>query len=164
MIVAFTGHRPDKLGGYNLPNDTYNLVCQKIESALKELKPEKVIVGMALGVDQWAAHIAVKLGIPFIAAVPFIGQEGVWPAQSKTIYKILLAKASEIVIVSEGGYSAQKLQIRNEWMVNQLLNPEDRLIAIWDGTKGGTGNCVEYATNAGKEIYRINPSLTNEKS
>ena len=47
MIVAFTGHRPQKLGGYKLPNPTYIKVCQEIESTLKELKPEKVISGMA---------------------------------------------------------------------------------------------------------------------
>ncbi len=156
MIVAFTGHRPDKLGGYDLPNPTYISVCQKIEAALKELKPEKVISGMALGIDQWAAHIATKLGIPFIAAVPFIGQDGKWPTQSRKIYKILLAKASETVVVSEGAYSAAKLQIRNEWMVYQL-GQDDKLIAVWDGTKGGTGNCVAYAESKKKTIYRIVP-------
>lgn len=153
MIVAFTGHRPDKLGGYTLPNPTYTKICQAIEKKLVELKPEKVISGMALGVDQWAAHIATKLNIPFLAAVPFAGQEGVWPAQSKKIYKFLLEKAAEVVIVCEGGYSAAKLQKRNEWMVNHC----DLLIAIWDGTQGGTGNCVEYAKGQGKEIFRINP-------
>lgn len=50
MIVAFTGHRPDKLGGYKLPNPTYVKVCQQIETKLVELKPEKIISGMALGV------------------------------------------------------------------------------------------------------------------
>ena len=160
MIVAFTGHRPDKLPnketGYIIPNPTYIHVCQKIETALKELKPEKVISGMALGVDQWAANIAVKLGIPFVAAVPFLGQEGKWPQASQRIYKILLAKASEIVIVCEEGYAAYKLQKRNEWMVDH----SDKLIAVWNGSKGGTGNCVDYATKVGKEIYRINPTLT----
>ena len=30
---------------------------------------------MALGTDQWAAKIALELSIPYIAAVPFRGQE-----------------------------------------------------------------------------------------
>lgn len=157
MIVAFTGHRPDKLGGYVLPNPTYKSICAKIETALKELKPEKVISGMALGIDQWAANIAFKLGIPFLAAVPFIGQDGKWPLESRRIYKILLARATETVIVSEGAYAAAKLQVRNEWMVDQLQNPDDVLIACWDGSKGGTGNCVAYAEKQKKMIYRIVP-------
>lgn len=153
MIVAFTGHRPDKLGGYKLPNDTYIRVCQKIDAALKELKPEKVITGMALGVDQWAASIAHKLGIPFLAAIPFEGQEKAWPEASQKTYRLLRKLADEEVIVSQGGYSADKMQVRNIWMVDNCT----KLIAVWDGTKGGTGNCVEYAKSVNREIYYIDP-------
>jgi uncharacterized phage-like protein YoqJ len=153
MIVAFTGHRPDKLGGYKLPNPTYIKVCQEIESTLKELKPEKVISGMALGVDQWAAFIAHKLKIPFIAAVPFINQESKWPTASQETYQKLIKLAEETVIVCEGAYSAAKMQIRNEWMVDHC----DQLIAVWDGTPGGTGNCVTYAKSKNKSIIYIDP-------
>lgn len=153
MIVSFTGHRPDKLGGYKLPNPTYISVCQKIEAALKELKPEKCISGMALGIDSWAANICIKLGIPFIAAIPFIGQEAIWPEASQKTYRLLLSKAENQHIVSEGGYSAHKLQIRNEWMVDQC----DLLLAVWDQTPGGTANCVKYAQSKNKEINYINP-------
>lgn len=153
MIAAFTGHRPDKLGGYKLPNPTYLYVCQELDKALRQLDPKQVITGMALGVDQWAAHIAYKLGIPFIAAVPFEGQEKAWPAPSQKAFHHLLKLACEKVIVSPGGYSSAKMQIRNEWMVDHC----DILIAVWDGSKGGTGNCVQYAQSIGKQIYRIDP-------
>lgn len=155
MIVAFTGHRPDKLGGYKLPNPTYLHVCQQIDKALQEMKPEKVISGMALGVDQWAAHIAYKLKIPFLAAVPFEGQEKAWPKISQVTYHLLMRMASERHIVCDGGYAAYKMQVRNEWMVDHC----DLLIAVWDGTPGGTGNCVEYAKSKNKEIFYINPRL-----
>jgi uncharacterized phage-like protein YoqJ len=109
---------------------------------------------MALGVDQWAASIAIKLGIPFVAAVPFLGQEGMWPNKSKKIYKFLLDKAGEIVIVNEGGFTAKKLQLRNEWMVDNC----DVLIAVYNGDeKGGTANCVRYAKEKKKEIVFITP-------
>jgi uncharacterized phage-like protein YoqJ len=153
MIVAFTGHRPEKLGGYKLPNPIYIKVCQQIESTLKELNPEKVISGMALGVDQWAAFISYKLKIPFIAAIPFINQESKWPTFSQETYNKLIKLASEKVIVSDGEYSANKMQIRNEWMVDRC----DQLIAIWDGSSGGTGNCVNYAKSKNKSIIYIDP-------
>jgi len=153
MIVAFTGHRPDKLGGYKLPNPTYLYVCQEIDKALRELKPEKVISGMALGVDQWAANIAHKLGIPFVAAVPFEGQESAWPQASQKTYRSLIKLATERVVVNEGGYAAWKMQTRNEWMVDRC----DQLIAVWDGSPGGTGNCVNYARSKAKEIFYIDP-------
>ncbi len=156
MIAAFTGHRPDKLGGYNVPNPIYIHVCQQIEKALKELKPDKIISGMALGVDQWAAYIAHKLEIPFIAAIPFAGQESAWPQRSQTTYRHLLKLASEQVIVSPGKYNRQKMQIRNEWMCDRC----DKLIAVYNGdTSGGTFNCVQYAIGAGKDIYYIDPKL-----
>lgn len=159
MIVAFTGHRPDKLPnketGYKLPNPTYIHVCQEIERVLLEVKPDKAISGMALGVDSWAANICRKLNIPYIAAVPFEGQEKAWPESSQKTYRSLLGKASEKVIVCEGAYAAYKMQARNQWMVDHC----DILIAIWDGTLGGTANCVNYAKSKGKKIIFINPRL-----
>ena len=155
MIVAFTAHRPDKLGGYNLPNPTYLHVCREIDKILRQLKPEKVISGMALGGDQWAANIAFKLKIPVLAAVPFDGQEKKWPEKSQSIYRKLLSKASEIVVISPPGFTVGKMQRRNKWMVDQC----DILIAIWDGSAGGTKNCVEYARTVKKpeEIIFIDP-------
>lgn len=162
MIIACTGHRPDKLPnketGYKLLNPTYNYVCQQIEKTLLELKPEKCISGMALGCDMWFAHIAYKLKIPFIAAIPFEGQETAWPKASQDTYHRLLKLASEKVIVSPGKYEPSKMQIRNCWMVDRC----DKLIAIFKSTEtsGGTFNCIQYAKKTGKEIILINPDLT----
>ncbi|MFA6609079.1 MAG: SLOG family protein [Candidatus Paceibacterota bacterium] len=154
MIIAFAGHRPNKLGGYNLPNPTYIHVCQQIDKLLREFKPEKVISGMALGVDQWAVNIAIKLKIPFIAAIPFKGQEKKWPESSQAIYHKLLSKAYDVVFVSKPGFSSEKMQARNIWMVDQC----DLLIGIYDGSISGTGNCIDYAKSVGKEIVIINPN------
>lgn len=157
MIVAFTGHRPDKLGGYILPNPTYNYVCQEIEKNLKLLKIEKTISGMALGADQWGAFISHRLGIPFIAAIPFEGQEKKWPSKSQKLYHKLISLAAEVVIVSPGGYAIEKMQIRNQFMVDLC----DKLLAIYNGDKtGGTANCINYGKSINKEIIIIDPSLT----
>ena len=45
------------------------------------------------------------------------------------------------------------MQKRNEYMVDLA----DRVIVVWDGSKGGTANCVKYAENVGKKIIRIEP-------
>jgi uncharacterized phage-like protein YoqJ len=155
MILGITGHRPNKLGGYKVPNPTYIRVCRKIEQNFKQLNPEKIISGMALGVDQWAAYIAIKMRIPFVAAVPFEGQEIAWPSGSQELYHKVLAKASEIVIVSSGGYKSSKLQTRNKWIVDY----SDKLLAVWDGTEGGTGNCISYAKSVKREIIYIDPRV-----
>lgn len=158
-ILAGTGHRPPKLGGYKLPNPIYIKVCQQTEKILLEEKPDKVISGMALGFDLWLAHVAIKLGIPVLAAVPFDGQESAWPQSSQQLYNALLKKASEIIIVSEGGYSASKMQVRNEFMVDKC----DLVLACYNGDQtGGTANCIAYAKNKNKPIIYIDPTLTTK--
>lgn len=147
-LIAFTGHRPDKLGGYSW-SPIQELVCRAIRWKLTKLKPRGIISGMALGVDQWAAQIAVELGIPFAAYVPFEGQESVWPPESQAAYRFLLSKAERTCICSLGGYSAKKMQWRNIAMVDD----SDLLFAVWDGSDGGTANCVKYAWEISKQKY-----------
>ena len=161
MIVAFTGHRPPKLiGGYDTiiregnvsrPNVAYRWVFEQITNALQELQPEKAISGMALGVDQWAAEICIERGIPFIAAVPFEGHEKKWPQQSQDHYNYLLSQAAEVEIVCHGEYKRGMYQVRDEWMVDHC----DALIAVWDGTKSGTKNTIEYAKEVECKIHMI---------
>jgi uncharacterized phage-like protein YoqJ len=159
MIVAFSGHRMGpKMGGYTLPNPTYLLVCRKIEALLKELKPEKVLTGGAIGVDQWAAFIAYRLNIPYVMALPFQGQEKRWSQESQTAYRKLLSKAAEVVIVSEGGYSAAAMQLRNQYLVDHC----DQLIAFFDGQpNGGTHNCLQYAKSIDKPTLIIPITTSN---
>lgn len=156
MIVAFTGHRPDKLGGYN-NNPIQDYVKRKIKEKLEEIKPDRTVVGGALGVDTWAAFISSELNIPFTLAVPFLGQERMWPEKSIIEYNKMKSLADQVIIVNDGGYAAWKMQTRNQYMVENC----DLLIAVWDGTAGGTGNCVKYATKIGKNIVRIDPRGLN---
>lgn len=144
-ILAGTGHRPDKLGGYSQRVDD-----QLVRVALRGIEkhqPTKVISGMALGWDMALAEAALQLSVPFLAAVPFAGQERLWPKATQDRYKRLLKAAAEVVVVCEGGYAAWKLQTRNIWMVDHC----GILLALWNGTAGGTKNCLDYA----KKVERI---------
>ncbi len=149
MILAGTGHRPDKLGGYH-PSVTDNLTALA-RVMITKLKPSHIISGMALGWDQALAQSAVDMDIPFTAAVPFKDQDNRWPEDSRTKYKSLLLKADKVVTVSPGGFTAAKMQIRNEWMVDRC----DVLLALWDGSPGGTGNCIQYAKKVNAKIVNI---------
>lgn len=153
MIVAGTGHRPNKLGGYN--NEAYLKLVEIAENWIKENKPTKVISGMAQGWDQALAQAAVNLGVPFIAAVPFEGQECKWSEKGRKYYHRLLSKAELVEYVCEEGYAPQKMQIRNQWMVNKC----DMILAMWDGTSGGTANCLKYAYSQQKEVVNLHELL-----
>lgn len=138
MILAATGHRPDKLGGYD--EATFDRLTAFARRTLSDRGPAKVISGMALGWDQAVATAAVQLGIPFIAAVPFQGFAARWPQGSRYRLTALLCDAAEIHVVSEVP-GARALQLRNEWMVDRA----DRMLALWNGSWGGTFNCIQYA-------------------
>lgn len=149
MIICGTGHRPDKLGGYG-PEATIKLI-DLAKDWLGVHLPASVISGMALGWDSALAEAACQLEIPWTAAIPFEGQESRWPKQSQDIYKKTLMFAEKVVYVSEPGYAVWKMQKRNEWMVDN----SDLVLALWDGSDGGTANCVRYANKVGKEVVNL---------
>lgn len=149
-MYAATGHRPDKLGGYEnqgkLNEFAYDwLRDQNVSDAMK------VISGLALGWDTAIALAAIRLGVPLIGAVPFVGQDEKWPAHSRQIYRHLIRACAQVHIVSAGGYANHKFQKRNEWMVDRC----DVLVALWDGSPGGTGNCMRYAERLKLNKIRI---------
>lgn len=179
MKIAITGHRPNKLNNdYDLVSPMILKIKQYIVDYIKggiihnELHgialDLKLITGMALGIDTLFAKIAIEMNIPFIAAIPFKGQEGMWPPKSQAIYYNILAHATSIRICdisvdispnqitsySNTPFTSDKMQIRNEWMVDNC----DLLIAVWDKSSGGTANCVKYAQSVKREIIFINPN------
>lgn len=111
---------------------------------------------MAIGVDQWLAEEAIKLSIPVVAAIPFLGQEALWPAASKEAYRNILSHCTSSIIVCPGPYASWKMQKRNEWMVDRC----DILLAVWNRKEeGGTWNTVKYARSQNRtiQIHYITP-------
>lgn len=152
MKIAVTGHRPDKLGGYNAFN-SFRLLKEHMKSVIVTHTQPTLISGCALGIDQLWMEAGLELGVDVIAAIPFKGYDLKWPQRSRDTYAKLLARCKETIHVCEPGYSASKLQKRNEWMVDN----SDLLIAYWNGTPGGTANCVQYASNKGHAVLIFNP-------
>ena len=152
MIVAFTGHRPGKLPcGYSEDHIFCLSTKDKLRDWLSSNRPERAISGMALGWDQWAAKICVELGIPFDAYIPCIGQECKWIPSSRQEYHRILGLASRQVMVYNGPYNGSCMQDRNIAMVDAC----DILVALWDGSTGGTGNCIRYAKSKGITIVNL---------
>lgn len=132
MIVAFTGHRPDKLGGYGPYNPVKERVVASLHARLSVLRIEytalRGLSGMALGFDQWAAQVCRALKVPYEVILPFTGQEACWPLPSQEIYRDLVQHATKVVVVSGEGYQSWKMQKRNQYLVDNC----DLLIAAWD--------------------------------
>lgn len=149
MIIAATGHRPDKLGGYgaHVQAKLFKLARTYLESS----GATHVISGMALGWDTAIARAALDLNLKLIAAVPFAGQASRWPQSDRATYLRLLRAAHVVHYVSEPGYDAAKMHKRNEWMVDTAQG----LVALWNGSSGGTANCIRYARRKGLEPVNL---------
>lgn len=149
MKLCFTGHRPNKLKGYKMSENTELLRVLKdtIIYYIEEKNVDTFISGMALGVDIWSAFIVLKLKekyphIKLICAIPCDKQYAVWKNENDiSDWKYIVGNADRVHYVSEEPYTNWCLQKRNEWMVDN----SNFVLAVWDGTGGGTANCIKYA-------------------
>lgn len=161
MVLSGTGHRPPKLGGYGA--DAFNKLVRVISMYLDSNTPDLIIWGGALGFDQALCQAGVNLEIPCLAAIPFEGYHEKWPTVSRIAYKHLLSQSCEVKYICKGGYAGYKMQKRNDWMVDQLVEPDDVLLTIYNGDlEGGTFNCIEYATSKGVKIDNLYQTWLDE--
>jgi uncharacterized phage-like protein YoqJ len=84
-----------------------------MELFFMEKNPARIVSGMALGTDQWAVEVALKLDIKVVALMHRRNLE-------------IVAQSSEI-------------------------------FAVWDGSKGGTKDCVKAAISEGLPITILDP-------
>lgn len=171
-VLCFTGHRPDKLGGFGgerakaIQSAIFGTLVHVVQRAF-ENGFNKFITGGALGVDQIAVEAAlhrkknpaIGKNIKLVIARPFPSQGSTWPKHTQEYFKELCAKADEVIDVSDDPFTREKMQIRNEWMVNN----SGACCAVWNGGNGGTGNCVKYARSIFRPILIINPYTLVEK-
>lgn len=150
--VCFTGHRPEKLtrSEKSIKRDLEKEIRQAVADGLNVF-----ITGMARGVDIWAAQIVLTLrdeggDVELMCACPYDGFECGWSQEWQARYKEILFSADVVQYVC-AGYSRSCFQIRNEWMVNHAA----RVIAVFNGEKGGTKNTIDYAAKTGVPIVRI---------
>lgn len=152
LTYAVTGHRPDKLGGYS--DGAFLELYMFARRTLTHYKPGIIVTGMALGWDTAIACACRTVGIPYIAAAPFPGQEKKWNPVDRDLYKELWADADQALFVCDGGYAPWKMQRRNKYMVDI----SSVVIALWNGSPGGTANCVKYAESCEKKIINVWPA------
>lgn len=173
--LCFTGKRPKDLYGYN---DTYEYgrLLRDVEAKLYEFYTKfnvrTFISGGAQGFDQVAFWAVERMKRDYglndvinIVHIPFNGQESRWKQTglfSQAEFKMMLDAADDIKIVtpnldtSDFGKVARALNVRNESMVND----SDYVFGLFNcmkedfhTAKGGTANCLRYATQHNKDTY-----------
>jgi uncharacterized phage-like protein YoqJ len=154
--MCFTGHRPNKLPGRYDKCHIYlkNPLKEELQRIKERYNITKAYCGMALGFDQIAAAVCLDLDIPVVASIPCKNYESKWPKFSRDIYNSLLesieSSGGEIIYLKDN-YTPSCLQIRNIYMVDHSAV----VLACWDGSDGGTSNCIDYAKRQCREIINM---------
>lgn len=113
--------------------------------------------GMALGVDMWAAEIVLELKqeyskLKLTAVIPCPEQADRWSEEHKARYQSILDRCDKTITTSPS-YTRGCMHKRNRALVDLC----DVLIAVFDGTKGGTMQTVNYAKSKKRKIEIITP-------
>ena len=101
-VCAITGHRPSR---FKFKYSEDYALCKRIKASMLEvfrkLHDEKEVrrfyVGVALGVDMWAAEQILRLkeqpgyeNIELVVALPFVGHDAKWDQRSKRRMEFIL--------------------------------------------------------------------------
>lgn len=156
---CFTGHRPGKLPWRYDEGDPRCLVLKARIAGAAEAAYEggfrHFICGMALGCDLYFCEAVLALrgrcpGVTVEAAVPCPTQADAWPPDQRVRYRALLDACDCKTLISQRYTSACMLQ-RDRYMVDRAA----LLIAVFDGTAGGTRYTLQYAMERGLAIVDL---------
>lgn len=156
---CFTGHRPGKLPwGYHESDPRCLALKRRIADAVAAAYDQgfrHFLCGMALGCDLYfcEAVLALRKEHPDVtveAAIPCPTQADAWPAGERERYRRLVAACDFETVVS-AKYTSACMQRRDRYMVDHA----SLLIAVFDGTPGGTRYTVEYAMSRGVSIVDL---------
>lgn len=160
---CFTGHRPAKLSfGYDEESPDCLRLKVRLLSLIDEMRMKGVtsfLSGMAQGVDILAAEAVIDIRrtypqdkIRLIAVVPYEGQADRWSEAYRERYFNILAVADEVITLQHR-YTDHCMLDRDRYMVDASAH----MIAVYNGSKGGTKYTVDYAISKGLNITIINP-------
>lgn len=152
--VSFTGHRPPKADLTWSHEAKYDGVAVGlVRDWLREFQPSLAIVGGAQGFDTLAARACYLEHIPYDAYVPFANQDERWPQEARTRYRAMLNCAREIRIIGVSTAIYWAFDARNRAMVDD----SDHTLAWWDGSTGGTANCLNYCLTTEQPFTNLYP-------
>ncbi len=152
---CFTGHRPEKLTWSEVEVKTW------LEKEIRQAIADGFITflsGMARGTDIWAAEIVLRIkeeeGLPIhlICCIPYDNFESHWPPSWWLLYADILHRADIVTFVNHAYFRGCE-QARNVFMVDRCA----RVLAVFNGTPGGTKNTIDYAKRRGVEVIYLQP-------
>lgn len=174
--LTFTGHRPDKLAGYD--REAYRPFTEQLAELIYDTYYKKgyrrFITGGAQGFDQLAFWAIEKMrktrnltDVENVLYIPFAGQERRWKESgtfSRDDYNKMRRFADrEVVLVpyaTTRGEVVAALMGRNR----EMVDASDRVLALcnssdWENDSGGTAACMRYAQAKNRSIDCLQTTL-----
>ncbi len=158
---CFTGHRPEKLPwGADEGDSRCAALKRKLRDAVEAAYDEGMrhfICGMARGCDFYFAELVLALkrereDVTLEAAIPCPSQADGWTAADRARWRAIV-KASDMETMVQDHYGPGCMQRRNRYMVDHSA----LVIAVYDGTSGGTRQTLEYALRRKVPFVDISP-------
>lgn len=159
MVLAFSGHRPERLPWGNAESDprcqALRLTISKRLRRISAAGYDRFLCGMARGCDFYFAEEVLNLRseIPQLrltAVLPCASQADGWRFADQARYRDLCRRCDDVILLQEA-YTKDCMLRRNQWMVEHA----DLLMTVYDGCGGGTGHAVRCARQAGLPIWPI---------
>ena len=161
QTCCFTGHRPDKLPWGTDEGDPR---CAAVKGSLaRELESlyrrgfRHFISGMAQGSDLYFAEAALALreqhpDVTVEGAVPYPAQADRWQPDQRRRWRGILARCDLETVVQQN-YDRFCMFRRDRYMVDRSA----AVLAVFDGTPGGTQYTLNYAMGKKLEILLLDP-------
>ena len=156
---CFTGHRPDKLPW---GTDERDPRCAALKRSIaRELEGlylrgcRQFISGMARGSDLYFAEAVLELkekypAVTLEGAVPCQSQADHWPEGERARWRSILDRCDLETMVQQN-YDRWCMHRRDRYMVDRSA----AILAVFDGTPGGTMYTLNYAMNKKLEILLL---------
>ena len=161
---CFTGHRPDKLPwGFDERDPRCLALKRSMDRELEGLYRRgfrHFISGMAMGCDLCFAEAALTLreqrpDLTVEGAVPCPTQADRWPENQRRRWRDILTRC-DLETVTQQRYDRFCMFRRDRYMIERSA----AVLAVFDGTPGGTQYTLNYAMDKKLEIillYPLNP-------
>ncbi len=153
MVLAFAGHRPEKLPWAEESEAGCQALKQMLRRTVETLAQQgydTFLCGMARGCDFYFAEAVLAQGLRLEAYLPCPSQPNGWKEADRRRYDRLLLDCAAVYMV-EPHYTPGCMLRRNQVMVDHC----DTLLTVYDGTGGGTGAAIAYAKSKGKQILGL---------
>lgn len=158
---CFSGHRPEKLPWHNNERDKRCVqLRQKLYDVVLALYFSGIfhfVCGMARGSDFYFAEAVLSLrrdyeNVTLEAVIPCEEQAKNWSETDRNRYYQLISECDTETLL-QSAYTHDCMLRRNRYMVDHACV----LVAVFDGTFGGTLHTVNYALRKELEIIELRP-------